>query len=366
MEAVARVEEVAVEPVAAGAPSTGFERLRAAAEFVRGQMFDILVSVKNIQAITGSADDPAVKAQLKQELDAFTRNRDQVDGQIRRMIELVQSDAKVGQWGAGKVALIEDLWERVKAGWPPTESAPDTASRRAQATVPNIHEVIYQIGIVTIPTSLKGHLRNQRVGKKLSFDAFFGDELPTEELRARMFAYLESQAGAFAGLFGEKDRVIYAVSPKPRRVIGSYVAIVVAALLPFLFFVINKFVGLEALLGKNPNKNEVGDLATYAVLVLVGAIVHVGVVAFRDTRGETSLTAADRMLWLHAREWPIALHFLALWGAMYATWWWGGDIGRWSWFLLGYSADSFFDAILGRFDKAADTGVAALKKRLSG
>jgi hypothetical protein len=350
-----------------------FDVFRSSAASIGGQTEDVRTSIAMIDdAVNSAADESSLATVLDNEHQAFRRNLEQVHAEIAQMRSAMTADPAVAEWASRKVATIEDLWQRSGADWPTKETERSAIASRIAKVRSSVDAIIYQVGVLTIPTLLRGYLENTRPGQKIKFDALFGEKLPTPELKAKMFEYLSEQPGGFDCLFNMNDRSVVRTSGHVGRRSASYAGIAAAIGLPFLLIGLYN-VNPGGLRGAIPEDvvtaEQVSVLARAALLVLIGAIVHVMMVFINDARSETSLTMDDWLLWTHARELQHVAHFLALWISMYLVWSWepnSADVPAWTWFLLGYSADNFWGAISSRFSRNVESGTAALSNRITG
>ena len=108
-------------------------------------------------------------------------------------------------------------------------------------------------------------------------------------------------------------------------------------------------------------------LGLYA-LVMLGGLAHVGIDALkaaRDPNGSGPLGVEGVAMWAHVNERHI------VWGvaALLLTWLlfvhFEPTHSPWFAFVIGYSADSFFDVFIGKFSSSVTSSVTTLTQRLT-
>lgn len=214
-----------------------------------------------------------------------------------------------------------------------------------------VDETTLATGLITIPRRLGDFMQNMANGDSISFETYFGDELPNPEMRKRLLTDLSEQTLLVDGYVDVDEGTITKVSTSRA---GNWVALLVALAVAVL-----SGVALVVLNGWNeapglpePDK-RVKDAALLRDLALVwtGMVAHVLLGWHKRLRENRAPHSARRVLYLlRAKEMSIwtAIGVGAVLSYAFAA---TGQISEpLALIAVGYSADSILEAIVPRLD----------------
>lgn len=314
--------------------------------------------LKSVNASVPSGDEKVEQTVLdalwKDTRKVFDKNRPQINDLFTAVTVDIDASPAMRAWVGQEITRLANFWESIQSRhetWTLSKKAP--TSNTLKESIADLDDLIYEVGLATVPTRLEAHLRSYRPGQLLSFDAEFEDELPDPERRKKVLQYLYDHPTSVSGIVDVDAGTVLAISPKAsRRRLSWLVSLVIAAVV----------VGACAALGKwnGPGlRKEVdgGDLAAATSLVLLGMVAHVLVGALKDLRRAATdqrrrfASAGNWLLWGHAKELDIwaAIIFAGVLAYIFA----GARNQTEALTLLtvGYSGDSFVDILLPKFEK---------------
>ena len=362
-----RVPEPGARPESGDADALLFALIRD----IRADVQDFERSLARLEAACEASriagDNKALDEALADETPAVSRLQSKIEDGLAR----VRSDAFAGNpdlWSAcgDEVTSIDNLWNRVIADWPPAGSDREDVAERVARVRGYVREILVHTARLTVADRLAAHLRTVRIGKAISFDAAFADEIPDDSDRQAILTYLADHPGAVRAVIDTPRRLVFRVAGDLRVRVATYLAPLVAAAAG---------AGVVAIGGKVDDWLDLSDwpagmrnasaLLTGYFFVLIGAVVHVGVEALKQERfgAGTSFLALDDLLnWLHIRYLSICASVLwvlvGIFGLAATT-----SHIRWGTaFLVGYSLDSLGGLFLQRFGQAVERKTSALTK----
>lgn len=378
---------------------------------MQGLLRDIRAEVQNLQRILTEilAREDMADTDLRAEeiLQTVKTNQSIYDynaGEInRRLVDLrslLNTRAMLYDRYGDEITHIENYWERATYRWPhvtdiPTASAPSTQGeatagdaavigtnttptksemaaevlRSARGVQDDLNNLIYHVGLLTIPSRLNQHLEQLRIGQALDFDKTFGDEIPRDEDRLKILAYLASRPIAISnGVIDVPSRRVYHASPSIRRRRASFGYILLTVLIgAVITWAIAEAPRLFDLEDWPVNPDQTINLLVGYAFVMIGGFIHVGVDAIKQARnqqgqptGFSFLALEDGLLWIHVNEVGLIIGTLSMWVVYFGLLFTTGSVNWETAFLIGYSTDSFIDMFLQRFDTSVERRVATI------
>lgn len=304
-----------------------------------------------------TTSDSEVGKKLQQEAWAiakgtFERNRDPIDELLSGVNTVIKENPRLRDWAGLEITRMANKWDAVKArhgGWAAQSDPPSTV----QNTITDLDDLIYEVGLATVPSRLEAHLGSYRTGQVLSFESVFEDELPNKDKRQRVLQYLYDHPSIISGIVDVETGTITKISPKAaRRAMSWGISFLLAIAVVLGCAALGKWdaPGLRAAV-------DGGDLAKASLLVIGGMGAHVVVGALKDLRRAAAdhrrrfASAGNWVIWGHAKE-------VYIWGAILFA-------GVLAYYLagvndqtdaltllaVGYSGDSFVDILLPKFEK---------------
>jgi len=285
-------------------------------------------------------------------------------------------------WYGDKFTEIENLWERVDQGWlnwinKAQKQLGDVDEILAQISQTKqwIDTLVYLCSELTVPDRVNQKLQQLKDGNALNFNSEFKEELPTEGRRKALLDYIRSHPLLITGGTVDVEKgIIYRTSRSLQQRIGLPMILVGAAfgiglLITGVMYLLGLLLSANGLITTTPwpitNKQGFVSASLIYVFILMGGVAHLVVNALKEVRsGQTSnsLLLQDWLLWVRVYLGSLikAIIFLglALIGFLFTF----GTNGEWvTAFFVGYTADSFVDLFLKRFEIFASTQTKALQ-----
>jgi hypothetical protein len=261
------------------------------------------------------------------------------------------------------VARIGNAWERVADAW---SGVDPTRLDESLATMTDLRQqlsdMVYAVGMITIPSRLRDHLAQRDTGQTLNFHDTFGDELLDDDMEKRILRYL-ANVNTVPGEIDVEHGTILTTVATPGGIARVLAGIVLLAVLPFVLLAVNNvYPNVEDLIGIP--EGRLPDLMKSYLLVLIGAAAHFTINLIKAQRAGQTLVIGQRLRWISARLGQIGLSIVSLWIVAYGAFrLLGPDFIAPTMFVVGYSWDSFFDLFLDRFTvavNAANTGITGV------
>lgn len=377
-------------------PANAAPRVRQNYALMLGLLRDLRAEVQNLlqalQEVQAKADmtNSATRAReilttIRANQAIYDYNAAQIEHRLRELRDLVRGEAVLYDRYGDELTHIENFWERATYEWPhfttvqrvagddalsedglPTGeaalNAADAVLRSAKQVEEYFHSLIYHTGVLTIPDRLNQHLEQLRIGQALDFNATFADEVPREEDRVKILEYLSRRPMAISnGIIDLAHGLVYHAAPSAARRRRSYIymllVIIGGGLLAYVVAQLGNYLDDWPI-----PTGQTADLLIAYVAIMVGGIVHLGIDAIKQARGQESrstfLAIDDWFTWIHINETGIVVGLLSLWIGYFGLLFINGDINWEVAFFVGYSIDSFVDTFLQRFNNAATARVA--------
>jgi hypothetical protein len=355
-------------------PEPAFHRLVALLRDVRVEAQNLQASLQEIKRKAALTDRQVraqeVAAALQDAQSIFAYSRGQIDARLAAVRALLDQSPDLYDLSGDEVAQIEDLWQRITLAWPDPARPVDQVIAAVAAIESLLESILYHVGIVAIPPRVNQHLAQLRVGQTLDFHEAFRDELPDQKQRMEILRYLSAHPRSVDGLVDVERGVIYRVSPSAWRRRASLLMIALAlaggVLVVYLYANLGDWLGLS---GWPATPGALGKLLAGYLFIVIGAAVHLGVDALKESRARPAggITALDEgLLWLHVKELPITMGVLSLWVGIIGLALWQPDVPWQTAFFVGYSLDSFVDLFLQRFTRTVTARTGALQSQLGG
>lgn len=292
--------------------------------------------------------------------------------------QLMNNGPARNRYGAYLMGITTRV-ERVQHSWPRTPAGgadpdPRAIAKTATDLLTRLEDAMYEVGQIIVPPQVSGWAAQMHVGDVLDFDARFKTELPTPELRKRMLEWLaEARASAPGIVDVENGQIrVAAVSRRDRVTTWLRLGAGVIGSLALAFF-LPRAAGIASTADGPAWLANIAGLASLSALtifgaMLVGAIGHLVVDVLKQSRTEKEKalrSLRDLSLWAHVHEthlWLALGTLFALFVLYVAV---EGPPTLWIAAVVGYSWDSVFDVLLGRFTVALDKKVQDVKKAVT-
>jgi hypothetical protein len=233
-------------------------------------------------------------------------------------------------------------------------------------------QLIYQVGVLTIPDRLGRWLARARPGYYVPFHAVFDDELPSQEDRVRVLRLLAwSPEAVPGGLVDASNGLIYKYSRSARwRALSVFIVVAAFAATVSLLY------GAASLGAFWRNSGWPLAPADYPALLgawlclLTGVLVHMGVGTAKRQQSQVGfppvLSLGDLPRVVNAKVGQILLKiFLTLFGVLALVFTGGvAEATPMQAFLIGYSLDSVVELFSVSAEQRAAGQVSALKQQL--
>jgi hypothetical protein len=301
--------------------------------------------------------------------------------------------AEIYDYYGDEVTRIYKKWRRYTASW---EHYGNTAGEVADHVADHVAdmdkllcEIIFIINGLTIPDRVNEHFATLYPGQELDFWKMFGDELCRKEDALPILEDIQCHPACIHGVVDTAKGKIYKVDPRRWRRFASFLitallgaaGFVIAYFLPrFLFSagyplsitipamnisgVSTTMVDFSAPAPVDPVVLGYMFCAVF-LLIIAGGLAHLligGIKQVRSAEPGSVLAVEGWICWFHIMEvknWAAVISLIIGFAGMifilktadYATA-----------FFVGYSIDSFVDLFLARFDVAATTKTAEIKK----
>ena len=291
----------------------------------------------------------------------YTHTAPDITARIATIQELLNQYPDLDDQMSDDVARIGNAWERVADAWSSVDPTGLDESVATMTTVrQQLSDMVYAVGMITIPSRLRDHLAQRDTGQTLNFHDTFGDELLDDDMEKRILRYLANVKTVPAEIDVEHGTIL-TTAATPGGIATVLAGIVVLAVLPFVLLAVNNvYPDLEGLIGIPDG--SLPDLMKTYLLVLIGAVAHFAINLIKSQRAGQTLVIGQRLRWISARLGQIGVSIVALWIVAYGAFRLLGPFNPAMMFFVGYSWDSFVDLFLDRFTvavNAANTGITS-------
>jgi len=342
--------------------------LRAVTQNLRGFAADLDKRTKAIEDPVSRRRE--VQAGIEEGTPVLIHDHQQIARRLEEIRENIEKDDGAYSAYGDVIARLEGSWEEALTNWPLGRDLEEYIAQSAQRLpklVASLDAMIYDCGLVTLPSRIRDHLALIPIGGSLGLRDGYEDELPEPADQRRFLHYLSLYPGFVEGLVDVENGCIFRADRRLWRRALSLVLTVAFALLGFPVIWIAIAIGKASSVSGTdwPFTTARKEELIFAYLfLLLGAVAHIVVNMLKQDRAEKASTRglSDWLLRIHVKEtsfWasaaslalgPLAMAFL------FKT------VGWKSAFFFGYSYDSFLDLFLQRFQGSV-TSVAELMKK---
>jgi hypothetical protein len=365
-----------------GEVNSGFARMlgllrdtRAEVQNLQTTLHQILTKADMVDQITRAREIFAV---LRNNAEIYEYNGAQINGRLKELRALTGSDAFLYDRYGDEITHIENHWERAVKSWPvlPEDVATNDAAINdsditlaedivAGARQVNAHlkEMIYHIGLLTVPSRLNQHLEQLRIGQALDFHTTFKDEIGNDGDRSKILTYLAARPQAIPnGVINLDKAIVLRAAADIGRRRQSYLYILLTVLFGGVLAWVVAVVGDWFTLEDWPiASSQATDLLVAYAFVMLGGAVHLGVDGIKQARSDGQagvLAIEDWFTWFHIHEVDVIIGIMSMWIGFFGLALFTGQVEWQTAFLVGYSVDSFVDIFLQRFNATVATGTA--------
>lgn len=273
---------------------------------------------------------------------------------------------------ADSIRHLRNIWEQMQLN-PIIVKPTDPLEAQKQTCQMNIldiqfKEMIFEIGYLTIPSSLQDWLQAAKPGYYIPFHDVFEDEMPDLADRVKFLNFLVySPESVPNGMVNAENGFIYRYSPdkkERRKSLGIAVLCMLAAT-----GIVAAFAYLP--IGGWPLKqNNLAALLIGWVALIVGVIIHIAIAIAKRQKTEKGnppiIAISNFMLLIDAKIGQILLKILLMLvgfsGLVFAA---GIDNAKpLNAFLVGYSLDSFVELFGASIEQKATALLATSKQQL--
>jgi len=338
--------------------------LRAVAQSLRG--FAVTLGERTAAIEDAASRKREAQVSIQEGEPVLSHDGLQAERRLAEIRENLGRDDEVYSAYGDIIARLEASWQEALTSWPQDqEEYIAQLSQRLPKLVAALDAIIYDCGLITLPSRICDHLALMPIGGSLGFREAYEDELPKPEDQRRFLQYLSLYPGFVEGLVDVENGSIYRADSRGwRRALSLWVTLAIA-LLGFGVLWGARILGETFNLSDWPfTLQRSSELLSAYLFLLLGAAGHVVVNMLKKDRAENASTRglADWLLRVHVKEtsfWasaatlslaPLAMAFLFK------------SVDWKTAFFFGYSYDSFIDLFLQRFEGAAASAAETMKK----
>lgn len=338
--------------------------LRAVAQSLRG--FAVTLGERTAAIEDEESRKREAQVSIQEGAPVLSHDRLQAERRLAEIRENIGRDDEIYSAYGDIIARLEASWQEALTSWPlDQEEYIAQLPQRLPKLVAALDAIIYDCGLITLPSRICDHLALMPIGGSLGFREAYEDELPKPEDQRRFLQYLSLYPGFVEGLVDVESGSIYRADPRGwRRALSLWVTLAIA-LLGFGVLWGAHILGEAFNLSDWPfTAQRSSELLSAYLFLLLGAAGHVVVNMLKKDRAENASTRglADWLLRVHIKEtsfWasaatlslaPLAMAFLFK------------SVDWKTAFFFGYSYDSFIDLFLQRFEGAVASAAETMKK----
>jgi hypothetical protein len=361
--------------IAAPPPTDGSERgLDAAIIQLFRQVMqnarDALTSIDDLKKMVelNTAD---LEAASEREFKQYDRNAAQLDEQIVSLIQMTDADPAfdVGD----QVTLIQDAWSRAKDVMPAAAafaSDPVAASVAKDLDIAKNHvsNVHFLAARMSAPAQVRQYVDEMRPGNTVSIHEILKEDIPDKAQRDELIVYMKTAHISIPGII---DVATGTVTRYETRRSALWVSLIVVFLLAVAVPVLALFASLfwPAQLDGVATREQASTFFPIVIGVWLGAAVHVAVDILKTRKGprpDYIASVDDFKFYVNSHAISIVISLALLIAVAIGVAYLAPQLGFGGSFFAGYSADSFFDLFIGRFEKVVDAQTGTIKTALGG
>ena len=270
------------------------------------------------------------------------------------------------------IRRLHNLWEQVLVcpliATPEEEFPAQEQLHALEVLEEQLHQMLFQIGTLTIPARVNDWLAQARPGYYIPFHLVFEDEIPNPDDRLRIFNFLAWSPNAIQqGIVDINSGLIYRYSGDARARLLSILLLALGFLLATGLVVGAAYLPAQ---GWPFRPENLGVLIAGWGAILAGIITHVAVGSAKRRQAQGGLppviALGDLPLLINARVgqflFKLLLALIGLFGLAFAT---GvAELTMLNTFLVGYSLDSFVELFAAGLERSAAAQTGDLKRRL--
>ena len=350
-------------------------RLRGLADVISVEVQNLQRSLEGIRLAGEGIGDRQVAVKLAVEAAEpfLERNANDVRGHLDDAVSLANEDGRLLRKYGRDITELANAWERARASWPTVAAMGNPVDvagvlERRRVAMGYLDEAVVSAARVTVPALLADWAEAMNPGDVLDFNTTFVHELPTASQRQTILEWLASAPLTAPGIVDVQKGTIQIASPDPRRRRATWWLIVNVILWGGVLAASGPLLGMAGRIESPITSLTPGWAVSLYALVVLGGLAHIGIDALkaaRDPNGSGPMGVEGLAMWAHVNERHI------IWGvaALLLTWLlfvhFEPTHSPWFAFVIGYSADSFFDVFIGKFTVTMTASVSALRQRLT-
>lgn len=356
-------------------PSNRKNRLRGLIDVISVEIQNLQRSLDAIRSAGEGLGDrtAAVKLAVEQAEPFLDRNSKEVRSHIDEAVALANEDGRLLRKMGRDITELANAWERGVSSWPTVAAMGNPVDvagtlERRRVAMEYLDEAVVSAARVTVPSLLLDWASAMNPGDVLDFNTIFVHELPAESQRKTILEWLADAPLTVPGIVDAQKGTIQIASPDPKRRRATWVLIINVVLWGGVLAALVPLLAMAARIESPITTLTVGWALGLYALVMLGGLAHVGIDALkaaRDPNGSGPMGVEGLAMWAHVNERHI------VWGvaALLLTWLlfvhFEPTHSPWFAFVIGYSADSFFDVFIGKFSSSVTSSVTTLTRRLT-
>ncbi len=294
---------------------------------------------------------------------------------LRQLREICRPDndeaAEEDEWGAGYFTELDLIWKKISLNlWSPSADKPAAAIAIMQSCAAELDRMVYICMDMRLTPVMNGVLENVAIGQPLDIEFKWGKEFPLDPAMRKNLIFGVAQEGGVlnSAVVDAANGIVYRIPPKSEWWKGYVQPVILIVLfglacagLPY----VKKWIPTWPI--------EVGtqqDILVGYIMWIVGAVMHVFIAALRQSRDATTPAFAamnNWAIWINAKK-SVILTSIAWIGIGYMIMVFlnlGLKLDWKAMLFAGYSADSFTELFIQRFESAASMANKALKGQLN-
>ncbi|MEN6442508.1 MAG: hypothetical protein ABFC71_01985 [Methanoregula sp.] len=350
------------------------ERLRGYLNYLRAYCQDLRVSTTKLNKVISKLTDydPETCGEIP-EFSEFLymcpNDSEAVDTILEPIDEEIRKKSIVADNCADQIADIRCCWTRIGYCKQDIQKQPLARLKESLKEIDKqLCDLIVLCDQVTIPCRLNQHLENMRIGQQLNFYERFKDEICSKSNAKYLLDYLSNQPNAVHGLIDVESGIVYNASSNKWRQRWTYIgaALMILGGALAVFFVFPLFMQFFPMV-QNYGINHSTYLAAY-IFVILGGCVHILIDIIKEKQSAASksrISLTDWVMWGHINEFSLIMGIVMLWVG-FAGLVWINQVDMVSAVAVGYSIDSVYDVVVGRFDKGVTSRSSEIVKVMKG
>ena len=331
---------------------------------------DALTSIDSLkQMVAVNAGD--LKAASEREFKQFDRNSAQLDEQILRLTEMTDADPAfdVGD----QVTLIQDAWDRAKDAMPAAAAFAEdpvaaSVTKDLDTTKSLVSNVNFLAARMSAPSQVRQYVDEMRPGNTVSIHDILKEDIPDKAQRDELIAYMKTARVSIPGIIDVETGTVTRYETRRSALWISLIVVTVLALaVPVLALLGSLF--WPAQLNGVATREQASTFFPIVIGVWLGAAAHVAVDILKTRKGprpDYIASVDDFKFYVNSHTISILISVALLVAVAIGIAYLAPQLGFGGSFFAGYSADSFFDLFVGRFEKIVDVQTGKVKTVVGG